>query len=646
MGLLSSLYVKLSADSAELTKEFKKTNKQSSNWAKDVSNNARFVSNTIKAVIGIEAVSSLASFGKAHLDAADGIARLSASTKTSAAFMQSFQFAGQLARIEIEKINDVTLDFTSRLGEATQGTGEAAEGFRALNLDAKGLAESGVESALLDVFDALNKVDNASQRNFIADSIFGDAGLSLVARDMAAGIRSAREELDSFGALLTEVDVAQVQAANDTFLRLEVATSAVGRQLTVAMAPALQGLAELFLENAKQAGGLRDVSIDMASTLVTGLGWVGDRVNDLKGGFQLLYAGILTPLDNVAFFFNKLGVVSDETAEKIHVAWADATNAFWDYADAQSQGEKFSDRLKDRVAELRSEFAELAETAKKVNIEPGSVIDVPDGKGKGKSDGEAANEASFHDAQIISFQNYKQSLIDGHAEIEESFKEHEDARYAILIEGLERKAISEEQYTLQMKNVRIENEEKAADIIKNIRSGLNDSIIGFLGRLGQKQKIFAKAAIVLEAARSSKEAWQKTQVAAIQAYSSQLIPGDLSSIGRATIARNATLAMGAAHVGVILANASLDLGGGSTGGGGGSVGGTGDTGGQTVAVERTDRTETTNNNSQNVVVIMSGGGEATQDDLDRAREQLRELTSTGAIKLTGSSVDDMKLEVV
>jgi len=91
----------------------------------------------------------------------------------------------------------------------------------------------------------------------------------------------------------------------------------------------------------------------------------------------------------------------------------------------------------------------------------------------------------------------------------------------------------------------------AAAAEKKLRQDVTTNAISLLMMLGEKHKAFALLGIAISTGMEMIRAWQVTQTAAMLAFSSQLIPGDPTSIARAEAAYAATQAMGVINVALI-----------------------------------------------------------------------------------------------
>ena len=122
---------------------------------------------------------------------------------------------------------------------------------------------------------------------------------------------------------------------------------------------------------------------------------------------------------------------------------------------------------------------------------------------------------------------------------------------------------------------RLALEEQYTDAVKSLQFSAFSNAVSVLNRLTGESKIAALAGIAIQTASSFVANQVATASAATLAYSSQLIPGDPTSIARATAAAAKATAFGQFNGGLILAAGAASAigssGGGGSGGGAGSV---------------------------------------------------------------------------
>ena len=223
--------------------------------------------------------------------------------------------------------------------------------------------------------------------------------------------------------------------------------------------------------------------------------------------------------------------------------------------------------------------------------------------GGGEGDKGGGGSTNYDD-QLQRYRDYLQGKVEALRQSLMTEREAELERYQLaqedLKEALELEMITKQEYDeLKRKNHqehleridemerrsaknRMRQQQKVADFEKSTRAYIVNQAIGLLGKLGSKNKAFALAAIALTKARAIAETIANTQSASVLAYASQLVPGDPSSIARASAAALKTQSMGAAKVGVIAATGLIEAAG-VISSGGGLSGGSVSTGGGTTS---------------------------------------------------------------
>src|SRR5690606_1952065 len=170
-----------------------------------------------------------------------------------------------------------------RLGEiVSSGAGPAAEWIKRLGLNAQELIDMPLDDRVAAIADEISKLGSTAEMASAAFAIFGDAGLRMVPMLQQGGdaIRAAAREVDEFGLSLSEVDAAQVEAANDAMSRIGRVMESFRNQITVALAGPLKAFAEWFANATKEGSRFREV----LSTAFTVIGRAAGFFIDILAG--------------------------------------------------------------------------------------------------------------------------------------------------------------------------------------------------------------------------------------------------------------------------------------------------------------------------------------------------------------------------
>lgn len=281
---LASLFVKLGADSAELTKALDTSTKRGRQFRRDMEAIGRKVDKalTVTSVAAVGLAGSMAAIYKSTSPVIDNLGKTADKLGTTTEGLQAARFAAELSGLSMSSLDNALQAMTRRVSEAADGLGAAKTAFTELGLDAAELEKLKPEDVLIRVQDELAKIPNQADRVRLAFQIFGREGVGVV-NLTADTLRSARSDLDALGVSLTRLDVKKVEDANDQFARIGLVTQGLRQQLTVSMAEPFGAIANNIFEAAKQAGGFQ-LSID---TLVdTGLRGIGRVVGGVASALE------------------------------------------------------------------------------------------------------------------------------------------------------------------------------------------------------------------------------------------------------------------------------------------------------------------------------------------------------------------------
>jgi hypothetical protein len=245
------------------------------------------------------AVGGVAMMVRATLRSADALKKVSDKLGIATRDLAGFHHAARLAGLATKTFDMAAQRMTRRVAEAAIGTGEARDAIRELGLDAKKLATAGPTAALYEVANALSHVENQSDRVRLAFKLFDSEGVAMVnmLQDGAGGLRRAMEEAKAFGTALSAVDLRKIENANDAVTRLRELVRGLATQVTVALTPALEA-ASTLMSDWGASGTLAADAVQTAMAKVGAtIGWVADKVWELKKTFTQVGTGILLAVD-------------------------------------------------------------------------------------------------------------------------------------------------------------------------------------------------------------------------------------------------------------------------------------------------------------------------------------------------------------
>ena len=300
MVSLSTLTIDLVANSAKLVSGLKKASKGSKSWASTTRKQVNSVGKSF-AIMSAAAIASTAAIVVSANKSIDSLGKLSDKLGETPAKLQALQRAGELTGVGVDTTNMALQRMTRRTAEAAQGTGEAVNALRELNIDAKALAQLSPAEQFKAIAEAMGGVSEQGDKVRLAMKLFDSEGVALV-NTLALGsegLNQAEQDIKDYGIALTRVDIAKVEAANDAIFKAKETSKAFSQQLAVQLAPVITAVANEFSRASKNADGLGLSATRLVTNTIIGFSHVADVINGLKVVFlglkvtaEFAFAGI------------------------------------------------------------------------------------------------------------------------------------------------------------------------------------------------------------------------------------------------------------------------------------------------------------------------------------------------------------------
>lgn len=253
----------------------------------------------------------------------DATSKLSASLGIQLENFQALSLVANEAGVDQEKLGMFITRSQKALIEASRGTETYGRSFRALGLDIGELIKLSPDQQFLKIAEALEKVENPTQRTAMALEIFGRGGATAI--NMLDGLSEKLEEArafnDKFNITLSNIDAAKVEEANDTFGRLGMAVSGLGNTLAVYFSPIVTEISnqllnagidgETFGRVLEGAMGIVTSAIDMVRVSILGIRGLMARISL---GINLMVLDATTGLFNIAKAAEKIPLIGEKMA--------------------------------------------------------------------------------------------------------------------------------------------------------------------------------------------------------------------------------------------------------------------------------------------------------------------------------------------
>ena len=282
---------------ANLTEEqlekLNQTNKKTGKSFKQTTGELRKVSvqaAKYAAAIGGAVVAATAAMVKNQLKVIDGLAKTSDKLGVATENLAGLRIQAELTGVASNTLDMGLQRMVRRVAEAAQGTGEAKDALKELNLSAQELAALSPDQQFHAIADAMEGVESQSDRVRLAFKLFDSEGVALVntLRGGSAAAQEAAEFAEQYGLALTRVDAAKIEQANNAWLKVTKASEGFWQQLTVQLSPALTGIANDLLGISQEMGTNQELAERAFGAIATGAGFVADAAR----GLQVVWKGL------------------------------------------------------------------------------------------------------------------------------------------------------------------------------------------------------------------------------------------------------------------------------------------------------------------------------------------------------------------
>ena len=242
------------------------------------------------------------------METIDVQSKLAARLNGTVTQIQSLTYAADLAGVEQEQLAASIGKMNQRLAEAARtGGGPAYEALQRLGLSAKEFLELSVDERMATLADRFKDLGyNTAQQ---ADSLrqLGVRGQELISlfEGGGDGIRNAVKDVQAFGVAVSDIDAAQIEAANDAWTTARLLLTGIGNQLSVALAPLIKDVADRFADAGRETRGFSEEIGAGVRLGVTGFARFQQAIYRTRVEMDELAADSINLFNNVAGYIPK-----------------------------------------------------------------------------------------------------------------------------------------------------------------------------------------------------------------------------------------------------------------------------------------------------------------------------------------------------
>jgi len=176
---------------------------------------------------------------RAASEEADALLTRSAQTGIDTTTLQGIDYASRF--LDFEGLDKTLVKFTQSMAAANDGTKSQAEAFTKLGVSVTDLDGKMLNSydTFLAAIDALGKVENAAERDALANALFGKSYVDMIplVKASSAELNALTEEAERAGYIMGEIDVQKLGALNDALQKNEASAGALKNKIAEELAP-------------------------------------------------------------------------------------------------------------------------------------------------------------------------------------------------------------------------------------------------------------------------------------------------------------------------------------------------------------------------------------------------------------------------
>lgn len=215
---------------------------------------------------------------------ADDLATLSVQTGITTDRLQEMEYMANLVDVDVDTITGSLAKMTRNMGNAAEGTGDAAEAFEKLGINIVGSDGSlrDAREVFYETVDALGGMENATERDAAAMAIFGRSAQELNPL-ISAGSEVLEEyaaEAHEVGYVIDEEMLGSMLDTSDALDRIQKAAEGTKRRLVAAFAPTIANALERLTPSLVEMGeSLTDLIGPAVDALTDGVEWLTEQLD-------------------------------------------------------------------------------------------------------------------------------------------------------------------------------------------------------------------------------------------------------------------------------------------------------------------------------------------------------------------------------
>lgn len=277
---IARLAVDFVARTASFSKGTKKAQSDLHRFSASVKSSSASLLKWGGALLGVATGGGLGVLITQQSEAIDVMSKFSKQTGIATEELSAFTMAADLSGVDSESLNKGVTKLAIALGKVRQGIKGADEPFLRIGLNAQKLADAPLGQAMGVIADRMNQIKSPAVKAAAAVAIFGKSGATLLPflAEGSKGFAAAAKEAKAFGLSFTGIDGTKVEAMNDAWTRTMNLLKGIGRQIAIAISPAVEAALKQFTDWASSSGDMGATVAKWVRKTVEWIDYLANRV--------------------------------------------------------------------------------------------------------------------------------------------------------------------------------------------------------------------------------------------------------------------------------------------------------------------------------------------------------------------------------
>ena len=297
----------------------------------------------VKAVTaGIEAAKKLYEITIEEGKWADDLLTRSSQTGLSTTFLQQLDYAQKF--LDFDGIDKSLVKLTESMGKARDGAERQSVAFKTLGISVVGTDEQLRNSwdVFMETIDALGQVENATERDVLANDLFGRsyAELKPLIDAGSEGLQEFMNKAVETGVVLDEDQIKKLGEVDDAYQQYQEQIDATKKKLAVEFAPVAIEVMEKFGELAMKAGDklVESGILEKLDGFLEPLGTILDSLFELG---EAALPMVLPLLEDLASILSTVADIAEWTADKVSRVIDLSSRADWSGLSSMSNSSNY-----------------------------------------------------------------------------------------------------------------------------------------------------------------------------------------------------------------------------------------------------------------------------------------------------------------